>query len=73
MGGMKPGRFITVLSAGFTKGAELTVRDTNCTGTGGRAGGAGAGAAAAAPFPPRFRLDGEAGSAATAGGAWWNG
>jgi hypothetical protein len=29
---MKPGRSNTVLSAGFTNGAELTVRRTRCTG-----------------------------------------
>ena len=32
VGGMKPGRSNTVLSAGFTNGAELTVRRTRCTG-----------------------------------------
>lgn len=32
VGGMKPGRSKTVLRAGFTKGAELTVRRTRCTG-----------------------------------------
>jgi hypothetical protein len=69
VGGMKPGRFITVLSAGLTKGAELTVRDTSCTGTGGTAAAAAAaGDAAAALPPPRLRLEGEAG--ATAAGGW---
>lgn len=74
VGGMKPGRLMTVLRAGLTKGAEFTVRDTSCTGAAG-AGGAGAAEAAAPAFPPpRLRLDGEAGAAAaaaTAGGWLW--
>lgn len=32
VGEIKPGRSKTVLRAGFTKGAELTVRRTRCTG-----------------------------------------